>query len=161
MTGRAHASALAAAVGSLGLPHGRYEVVELADDVCLVFDAYNASLSGTLATLATFGREEAERRIAVLGGMAELGSDSPAMHEKIGEIAAKRADVVLVGGRFRDDTARGVERAGGFVVRYAANDDAIAWLRANVRRGDAVLLKGSRAYKMEEIAAALGAEVFV
>jgi UDP-N-acetylmuramoyl-tripeptide--D-alanyl-D-alanine ligase len=161
VTGRAHASALAAAVGSLGLPHGRYEVVELADDVCLVFDAYNASLSGTLATLATFGREEAERRIAVLGGMAELGSDSPAMHEKIGEIAAKRADVVLVGGRFRDDTARGVERAGGFVVRYAANDDAIAWLRANVRRGDAVLLKGSRAYKMEEIAAALGAEVFV
>jgi len=160
VTGRANASALAAAVGSLVLPHGRYEVVELADDVCLVFDAYNASLSGTLATLATFGREEAERRIAVLGGMAELGSDSPAMHEKIGEIAAKRADVVLAGGAFGEDTARGVERAGGFVVRYAGNDDAIAWLRANVRRGDAVLLKGSRAYKMEEIAVALGAEVF-
>jgi UDP-N-acetylmuramoyl-tripeptide--D-alanyl-D-alanine ligase len=160
VTGRAETGALAAAVGSLTLPHGRYEVVQLVDDVCLVFDAYNASLSGTLATLATFGREEAERRIAVLGGMAELGSDSPAMHEKIGEIAAKRADVVLAGGRFGDDTARGVERAGGVVVRYAANDDAIAWLRENIRRGDAVLLKGSRAYKMEEIAVALGAEVF-
>lgn len=151
--------ALAAAVATLALPHGRYEVVELPDDVRLVFDAYNASLSGTLATLATFGREEAERRIAVLGSMAELGDDAPLMHEKIGEIAAKRADVVLAGGRYADDTARGVANAAGTVVRYDSNAAAVTWLRANLRAGDAVLLKGSRVYKMEEIAEALGAEV--
>ena len=156
----ARTEALAGAVATLALPHGRYEVVELADDVRLVFDAYNASLSGTLATLATFGREEAERRIAVLGSMAELGSDAPAMHEKIGQIAGTRAQVVLAGGNFAADTARGVESVDGTVVRYASNEDAIAWLRANVRRGDAILLKGSRMYKMEQIAEALGAEVF-
>jgi UDP-N-acetylmuramoyl-tripeptide--D-alanyl-D-alanine ligase len=152
--------ALADAVATLTLPQGRYEVVELANDVRLVFDAYNASLSGTLATLATFGREEAERRIAVLGSMAELGDDAPLMHEKIGEIAATRADVVLAGGRFAADTARGVAAKGGTVVRYETNDAATAWLRSNVRSGDAILLKGSRVYKMEEIARALGAEVF-
>jgi UDP-N-acetylmuramoyl-tripeptide--D-alanyl-D-alanine ligase len=152
-------AALANAVGSLALPHGRYEVVELENDVRLVFDAYNASLSGTLATLATFGREEAERRIAVLGSMAELGTDAPLMHEKIGEIAAKRADIVLAGGRFANDTARGVTGAGGTVICYDSNDEASAWLRTNVRAGDAILLKGSRMYKMEEIASALGAEV--
>jgi UDP-N-acetylmuramoyl-tripeptide--D-alanyl-D-alanine ligase len=156
----AGAGVLAEAVRGLTLPHGRYEIVELPDDVRLVFDAYNASLSGTLATLATFGREEAERRIAVLGSMAELGSDSPVMHEKIGEIAATRAHVVLAGGTFAADTARGVAAKSGTVVRYASNDEAIAWLRANVRRGDAILLKGSRMYKMEQIAEALGAEVF-
>ena len=156
----AQASALAEAVSGVALPHGRYEIVELPGDVRLVFDAYNASLSGTLATLATFGREEAERRIAVLGSMAELGDDAPAMHEKIGEIAATRADVVLAGGSFAADTARGVQAKGGTVVRYATNDEAIAWLGANVRRGDAILLKGSRKYKMEQIAEALGAEVF-
>ncbi|HEX3465353.1 MAG TPA: UDP-N-acetylmuramoyl-tripeptide--D-alanyl-D-alanine ligase [Candidatus Elarobacter sp.] len=153
-------TALAEAVETLALPHGRYEIVELPDDVRLVFDAYNASLSGTLATLATFGREEAERRIAVLGSMAELGSDAPQMHEKIGEIAATRADVVLAGGKFAEDTARGVRAKGGTVILYASNEDAIAWLRENVRRGDAILLKGSRLYKMEQIAEALGAEVF-
>jgi len=152
--------ALAEAVGAVALPHGRYEIVELANDVRLVFDAYNASLSGTLATLATFGREEADRRIAVLGSMAELGDDAPAMHEKIGEIAATRADVILAGGTFGGDTARGVVAKGGVVVRYDSNDGAIEWLRANVRRGDAILLKGSRVYKMEQIAEALGAEVF-
>ena len=126
----------------------------------LVFDAYNASLSGTLATLAAFGREEAERRIAVLGSMAELGDDAPAMHRKIGEVAATRAHVVLAGGTFAADTAHGVESKAGAVVRYDSNDEAVAWLRANLRRGDAVLLKGSRVYKMEQIAEALGADVF-
>ena len=153
-------TALAEAVGTVALPHGRYEIVELAGGVRVIFDAYNASLSGTLATLATFGREEADRRIAVLGSMAELGSDAPQMHEKIGEIAATRADVVLAGGNFAGDTARGVRAKGGTVISYASNGDAIAWLRENVRRGDAILLKGSRVYKMEQIAEALGAEVF-
>jgi UDP-N-acetylmuramoyl-tripeptide--D-alanyl-D-alanine ligase len=133
-------------------------VLRLGDDVRLVFDAYNASLSGTLATLATFGHERAGRRIAVLGGMAELGDDAPAMHEKVGEIAAKRADVVLAGGRFSRDIARGVEGEGGTVIRYDSNADASGWLRRNLRPGDAILLKGSRAYKMEEIARDLGAE---
>ena len=152
-------AAMAGAINSLSLPHGRYEVVELADGVRVVFDAYNASLSGVLATLGTFGREPARRRIAVLGSMAELGDGAPAMHEKVGELAA-RLDVVLAGGRYAEDTARGVERHGGTVVRYATNADAVAWLRGNVRAGDAILLKGSRMYKMEEIAEALGAEVF-
>ena len=67
---------------------------------------------------------------------------------------------MLAGGSFAADTARGVESAGGTVVRYATNDDAVGWLRANVRSGDAILLKGSRVYKMEQIAEALGAEVF-
>ncbi len=158
-TGSADAAPFAAAVASLALPHGRYEIVELAGGVRVVFDAYNASLSGTLATLGTFARENATRRIAVLGSMAELGADAPAMHRKIGELAG-RLDVVLAGGTFAAETARGVESAGGTVVRYASNDDAVEWLQANVRSGDAILLKGSRVYKMEQIAEALGAEVF-
>jgi UDP-N-acetylmuramoyl-tripeptide--D-alanyl-D-alanine ligase len=157
-SGSADPAPLAAAVASLVLPHGRYEIVELPGGVRVVFDAYNASLSGTLATLGTFARENASRKIAVLGSMAELGGDAPAMHQKIGELAG-RLDVVLAGGTFADDTARGVESVGGAVVRYATNVDAVAWLRANVRSGDAILLKGSRVYKMEQIAEALGAEV--
>ena len=154
------ADRLAAAVAALHLPHGRYEISE-AGDVRVIFDAYNASLSGTIATLATFGRENATRRIAVLGGMKELGADAPAMHEKIGELGARFAAVVLAGGDFAADTARGAQRAGcPAVIAYKNNAEAIAWLTDNVGRGDVVLLKGSRAYKMEEIAEALGAEVF-
>ena len=156
----ARASALADAVGTVSLPHGRYEVVELANDVRLIFDAYNASLSGTLATLATFGREEAERRIAVLGSMAELGDDAPAMHEKIGEIAATRAHVVLAGGTFARDTARGVESKGGTVVslRLQRRRDRLAERERAPRRRDPA--QGLAHVQDGEIAEALGAEVF-
>jgi UDP-N-acetylmuramyl pentapeptide synthase len=40
-------------------------------------------------------------------------------------------------------------------VTYSDNAAAIAWLRVNARAGDAILLKGSRKYQMEQIAEAL------
>jgi UDP-N-acetylmuramoyl-tripeptide--D-alanyl-D-alanine ligase len=151
-------SQLAPHVGELTLPAGRYESHALAHGGRLIFDAYNASLSGTLATLATFAQETAMRRIAVLGGMAELGDESAVMHERAGSAAARAADVVLAGGAFAEATARGAREAGlaaDAVVCYGDNAAAVAWLRANLTAGDVVLLKGSRMYAMEEIRRAL------
>jgi UDP-N-acetylmuramoyl-tripeptide--D-alanyl-D-alanine ligase len=145
---------LLAAIEAVTLPAGRYESFALPGGARLIFDAYNASLSGTLATLETFGTEPATRRIAVLGGMAELGPESAEMHERAGRLAAERADVVLCGGDFRAATLRG---AGAKGVAYDGNAGAIAWLQSALRDGDVVLLKGSRKYAMEAIAHALGA----
>jgi UDP-N-acetylmuramoyl-tripeptide--D-alanyl-D-alanine ligase len=142
------------AIEGVTLPAGRYESFALPGDVRLIYDAYNASLSGTLATLDAFGAEPAKRRIAVLGGMAELGPQSAEMHERTGRAAAERADVVLCGGAYRDDTLRGASQKG---VAYDGNAEAIAWLQTGLRAGDVVLLKGSRRYAMETIAHALGA----
>jgi len=148
-------SAIVAAIPSLVLPPGRYERVALDGGKQLVYDAYNASMSGTLATLRAFAVEPATRRIAVLGGMAELGDDAPQMHQRVGGAAAElRMDVVLVGGEHADDMIRGAVQAGLSplaIVPYDDNAAAIAGVRANLREGDAVLLKGSRMYKMEEI----------
>ncbi|MFN2459607.1 MAG: UDP-N-acetylmuramoyl-tripeptide--D-alanyl-D-alanine ligase [Candidatus Velthaea sp.] len=148
----------------LHMPAGRYEVRNTRGGARLVFDAYNASMSGTLATLAAFAHEPARRRIAVLGSMAELGADAPDMHRRVGDAAAAANDVVLAGGEFAADIARGAYAAGAppeRVVVYAQNADALAWLRANVGPGDAILLKGSRKYKMEEIADGLAREATV
>jgi UDP-N-acetylmuramoyl-tripeptide--D-alanyl-D-alanine ligase len=126
----------------------------------VIYDAYNASMSGALATLSAFARERAARRIVVLGSMAELGDDAPAMHERVGAAAAAAADVVLAGGEFSASLATGARSAGiapAALVTYATNDDAIAWLRANARGDDLVLLKGSRMYRMEQIVAGLSA----
>jgi UDP-N-acetylmuramoyl-tripeptide--D-alanyl-D-alanine ligase len=151
---------IAASVGNLTLPARRYERSRpSAFDV--IFDAYNASMSGTIATLHSFSREPAERRIAVLGGMAELGDESGSMHARVGEVAAGSGLYrLLVGGAYVDDFARGA-LAGGLsseaVVRFATNAQAATWLRENACAGDLVLLKGSRMYKMEEILEGLGA----
>jgi UDP-N-acetylmuramoyl-tripeptide--D-alanyl-D-alanine ligase len=142
------------AIPSLALPHGRYERVRVGD-LELIYDAYNASMSGTLATLGSFARENALRKIAVLGSMAELGSDASAMHERVGTAAAKSGlSALLVGGEHAADLARGA-RAAGFseerIVTFADSAQAVAWLRANAHMGDVVLLKASRRYHLEDV----------
>ena len=142
----------------LALPAGRYERMPLGDAEA-IYDAYNASTSGMLATLRSFANEVAPRRIAVLGSMAELGADEADMHACVGAAAAGAGlDVLLVGGDFAIDLERGARAAGlaaERIVRFATNAVAVAWLRANLRTGDLVLLKGSRRYKLEEIVASL------
>jgi UDP-N-acetylmuramoyl-tripeptide--D-alanyl-D-alanine ligase len=90
--------------------------------------------------------------------MAELGPEAPQMHRRVGAAAAGASEIILAGGDFAADIVRGAADAGAAdsrVVTFAENAAAVAWLRANSRPGDAILLKGSRKYKMEEIAAAL------
>lgn len=152
------AADVARGLETLALPAGRYERVALGG-FDAIFDAYNASMAGTLATLASFASEFAERRIAVLASMAELGPEAPEMHERVGAAAAASGlTALLVGGEFAEDLARGA-RAAGFpadaIVPFASNPEAVAWLREETRQGDLVLLKGSRRYRLEEILANL------
>ncbi|MGH7737751.1 MAG: UDP-N-acetylmuramoyl-tripeptide--D-alanyl-D-alanine ligase [Candidatus Tyrphobacter sp.] len=149
--------ALVDAVPSLHLPLGRFERVALSG-VDFIYDAYNASATGTLASLDAFAQEPATRRIAVLGGMLELGEESESLHERVGAHAASCVQHLLAGGAFRHATARGALSAGlcaERIVEYEANGEAARWLREHVRPGDLVLLKGSRGYRLEEILAEL------
>ncbi len=145
---------LLARIPGLALPPGRYDSVELPGGVRLIYDAYNANASATIATLDTFAQEAAARRIAVLASMAELGDESQALHERVGAHAAGRVDVLLVLGEYAGAFARGAREGGMLperVVRLESNAQAASWLREHARRDDAVLLKGSRKYRLEEI----------
>lgn len=142
-------------IPSLTLPKGRYQTIETPGKPRLIYDAYNANASGMVAALDAFSAEQAARRIAVLASMAELGSDARAMHERVGAHAARTGvDVLLVGGEYGQSIAQGA-LASGFsrdrIVAFTDNADAATWLRDHAQPGDAVLLKGSRKYKMEEI----------
>ncbi len=149
------AEEIAAGAASLTLPAGRYQTIAVEGKPRLIYDAYNANTSGMLAALDAFAAEQAARRIAVLASMAELGSDAPAMHERVGAHAARcGVDMLLVGGDFAECIAQGALASGlprERIVPFADNGHAAAWLREHAHPGDAVLLKGSRKYKMEEI----------
>jgi UDP-N-acetylmuramoyl-tripeptide--D-alanyl-D-alanine ligase len=146
---------IADAIPSLTLPAGRYQTIAVAGKPRLIYDAYNANTSGMLAALDAFAAEQAARRIAVLASMAELGSDSPAMHERVGAHAARSGvDLLLVGGDYAESMRQGALLAGlslERIVPFLDNRSAAAWLREHALPADAVLLKGSRKYKMEEI----------
>jgi UDP-N-acetylmuramoyl-tripeptide--D-alanyl-D-alanine ligase len=151
--------AVAPAIAGLQLPAGRYAHVTLRDGgPKIIYDAYNANASGMIAALDAFAQESAGRRIAVLASMAELGDESQTLHERVGAHAARIVDVLVVAGDFANELARGARAAGlhpSQIVEVRDNGEAAQWLRDHATGQDAVLLKGSRKYRLEEIVEAL------
>lgn len=150
---------IAEVISTLELPPGRYQTIAIDGRARIVYDAYNASMSGTIATLDAFANESG-RRIAVLSSMAELGPQAAHMHAVVGAHLRKSVDIALVGGEFSDALARGAREAGlarEKVIPFNSNAQAISWLRANTGAGDVVLIKGSRIYRLEEIVEGLRA----
>jgi UDP-N-acetylmuramoyl-tripeptide--D-alanyl-D-alanine ligase len=122
----------------------------------LINDCYNAnpvSMAAALDHLAE--RARGRRRVAVLGDMAELGGDAPAYHGDVGAAASLAGVEVLVA---LGPLARGYLEAAETVAQrlWAPTvEEGILVLRALVRPGDCVLVKGSRAMGLEAVAAAL------
>ena len=102
-------------------------------------------MEAALRHLAERGAER--RRLAILGGMAELGEHAERHHREIAELAGELGIELLAVG----ELARGY-RAAEWVPDAAA---ALAAARQRVRPGDAVLVKASRSVALEGIAPAL------
>lgn len=150
---------VAGLIGSLALPSGRFERHVLPSRAIVIYDAYNASPTSVASALSAFAEVPAKRRIAVLGSMAELGAEAPAQHEATGAAAARSGiDALYCGGAFAERLAAGAQAAGMSSDRislFADNTGVAALLRERIGDGDAVLLKGSRVQRMEEILDAL------
>jgi UDP-N-acetylmuramoyl-tripeptide--D-alanyl-D-alanine ligase len=120
-------------------------------------DTYNASPESVVAALNLLNELEG-RRVAVLGDMLELGAYEELGHRLVGRRARDVADLlVTVGPRARiiAEEAREAGLPAGAVVELTDSDQALAFLRQTIRRGDVVLLKGSRGVKLDRIVPAL------
>jgi len=148
-----------AGLGTLHLPEGRFELHALPSGATCVYDAYNASPTSMAYALRAFAELPARKRVAVLGSMAELGADAPAMHEATGAAAARISlDMLYCGGPFAGQLMEGARRAGmapDSVAGFESNEEIARSLRESLGAGDVVLLKGSRVQRMEEILRAL------
>jgi UDP-N-acetylmuramoyl-tripeptide--D-alanyl-D-alanine ligase len=121
----------------------RGELIELPGDITLVNDCYNANpISMQAALEALAARPGRGRRIAVLGGMAELGPAAPDYHRDVGAMARGLgiAPILGVGELARD-----------FAPDEWAPDPetAVALADRLLEPGDAVLVKGSRSVGLE------------
>lgn len=153
------ARAAASLSGVATLSPWRMQLHELAGDVLLVDDSYNAnpeSMRAAIDALTTIGADPAVRRtVAVLGEMRELGTESAVAHHELGGYAAARLHQLLVVGAGARGIHAGAVDAGTASVHVADNTEAIAWLRGHVVAGDAILVKASRGARLDEVAAAL------
>jgi UDP-N-acetylmuramoyl-tripeptide--D-alanyl-D-alanine ligase len=121
----------------------RMELATAPSGAVVLNDAYNANPTSMAAALEALAAIPAERRIAVLGVMAELGEGSDAAHTVIGALAA-RLDIRVI--------AVAARAYGGEDV---PDIDAALVALGPLGEGDAVLVKGSRVAHLEQLAARL------
>jgi UDP-N-acetylmuramoyl-tripeptide--D-alanyl-D-alanine ligase len=123
-------------------------------------DAYNANADSVAAALQTLRELPCKgRRVAVLGDMAELGAHSEAAHEEIGRRAAELGVGQLFAvGKMAPIMARAARGAGlNRVFEFADVETAAAAVKSFIKSGDVVLLKASRATRLERIGEVLRA----
>jgi len=118
-------------------------------------DTYNASPPSTIAALNLLNDLVDGRRIAVLGDMLELGSYERQGHHDVGIRAAQVADLlVTVGERGKliaEAARRHRRRRRPQISVFDSAEEAADFLLREVRSGDTILVKGSRAVGMERI----------
>ena len=129
-----------------------------AGGVRVLDDTYNANADSALAALETLCDLPLQgRRVAVLGDMNELGAHSEAAHAEVGRRAAELGIGQLFAvGKMAPVTARAARDAGlNRVIEFADVETAMAAVKSFLKTGDVVLLKASRAVRLERIAETL------
>ena len=127
----------------------RGEIVELPGGVTVVNDCYNANPMSMRAALEHLAASPAERRIAVLGTMAELGDGAAGYHREIGALASERGVDLLV--TVGPEALPYAEGFSGETQSVATPEEAGALLEDFARAGDRVLVKGSRSVGLERV----------
>ncbi|MCP4707767.1 MAG: UDP-N-acetylmuramoyl-tripeptide--D-alanyl-D-alanine ligase [Planctomycetes bacterium] len=128
--------------------------------ITIIDDCYNASPSSMTAALAELNCiEEAARRIMVVGDMYELGDASEHYHRQLGaDIAGSKVDLLLTVGSQAAWTAEAALQAGmgrSSIQRAISSKRLARLIKSMIRDEDTILVKGSRAMKMELVVEAL------
>ena len=134
-------------------PQRRLQLSE-ANGIRILDDAYNANADSVNASLGVLADLPCDgRRILVLGSMAELGEGTRAAHEEAGQGAAELGiDVLMAVGEEAEATVAAARVAGlDDAVAFGDNVTAGERLCEYAQPGDVVLLKGSRAARLEEV----------
>jgi len=123
-------------------------------------DAYNANADSMIAALQVLQELPCKgRRVAVLGDMGELGEHSESAHAEVGRRAAELGVEQLIAvGKMAGVMAAAAREAGlTRVLELAEVEAAVPALKSFLKAGDTVLLKASRASRLERITQALRA----
>lgn len=129
---------------------GRQEILNV-NGYTIIKDCYNAGPESMAAALNVLGKKSG-RRIAVLGDMLELGDCAPAEHYRVGQSAAKNADILLAYGPNSGQVVSGA-LSGGMrsenALAFTDRDQLIQALKRLAKPSDVLLFKGSHGMHME------------
>ena len=121
--------------------------IKITKDNTLISDAYNANPTSMKAALESFDQQKADKKIAILGDMFELGEDQITEHQSIAELAAKlNIEEIYFCGNIFHQALEGK----GFNTFYTF-DELKKHLRQNKIKDAHILIKGSRGMALERL----------
>ena len=127
----------------------RGEVLEV-KGATILNDCYNSNPEALRSMIRTLAARPAKRRILVAGEMLEMGEHGPALHAEAGRSAAEAGLDLVVGVQGNAEHLAAAASRGGIASLFLPDAEAAGrWLKQNLRKGDVVLVKGSRGVHLE------------
>ena len=133
----------------------RHTINVQSGEALLIDESYNANPASMAATISALGHVRADRHVAILATMRELGSKSADFHVGIKEdLDAARASFALLVGEemvpLAEALARDIAWAGKF-THCASAKEAVSAADDIIRPGDAILVKGSNSMGLSAV----------
>lgn len=142
-------------IETFSLTKNRMEVVKIKDNVTVINDAYNASYDSMKPALEYLSELPANRKIAVLGDMFELGEFSEEIHRKVGiEVVTHKIDILATVGKLAKyiaEEAKYLRMPEENIISLETTEEASKYLNKILQKDDAVLLKAAHGMHFSEI----------
>jgi UDP-N-acetylmuramoyl-tripeptide--D-alanyl-D-alanine ligase len=142
-------------MGGLAGRGARHHVMVPGGTALLIDESYNANPASMAATLTGLGNASADRRIAVLGAMKELGAQSPEFHRALQQpIESANVNLLLLVGEEMAPLAEALAGEIAWAGKFAhcgSVGEASQRLRDETRAGDAILIKGSNSVGLSAV----------
>ena len=140
-------------LAKLDLPFGRAQLYQLAQDVTILDETYNASPEGMIAALRQLADMPAKRHWAVLGTMKELGEMSTQLHNQVGAAISNfgiEGAIILADGEAEAILA-GANGSLKYAIACQSYQEITETLLQKIESGDRILFKASRSVGMDRV----------
>ncbi len=143
-------------ISEFKLTKKRLELIELDNNIKIINDAYNASLDSMKSAIEYLSECKANRRIAILGDMFELGDFAEELHRRVGEeVARSKIDYLYLIGensKYIKEEAEKLGFSSKKIFEFKTRDEITKKIQMEMKSGDIILLKASNGMKLFEIA---------
>ena len=137
---------------TVNIPGGRSQRYELAGDIVILDETYNAGLESMIAALQLLAQTPGNRRIAVLGSMKELGQFSNEFHTQVGaKVKELNLDALLILVDGADAQAIANAAMPLAVECFTTSTDLVRRLGEFVQKGDRLLFKASHSVGLDRV----------
>lgn len=146
-------------IKEIELTKNRMEIMKNRNGVTIISDCYNANYDSVKAGLEYLANTKANRKIAILGDMLELGEFSKELHEKVGEAVVENKTDYLVTVGIEAKRIAQVAIQNGMpkenVKEMKTTQEAVLVVKALLQEGDIVLVKASNGMHFNTIVEAI------